>query len=222
MPRILVFDVNETLLDVQSLAPVFNPAFNERASLGEWFSRLLLYSEAVTLAGAYFDFPTLARATLRMTAGQHAQELSDEAADRIVQGMSSLRPHPEVRGALESLKHAGLRMVALSNSAQRTLDAQIANAGLKDLFERNFSVDSVRRFKPAPEPYRMVASELGVPASELTMVAAHAWDVLGAMQVGYSGAFVARPGKVLFPLGPRPEIEGADLAAVASKIIARQ
>jgi 2-haloacid dehalogenase len=56
---------------------------------------------------------------------------------------------------------------------------------------------------------------------DLRLVAAHAWDVVGALQAGYVAAFVARPGKVLFPLGPMPDIVASDCEAVAQRIIER-
>ncbi|MDE3164373.1 MAG: haloacid dehalogenase type II, partial [Acidobacteriota bacterium] len=105
------------------------------------------------------------------------------------------------------------------NSPPATLEAQMANANLQQYFERNFSVDSVRRFKPAPEPYRMVASELEVDTSALRLIAAHAWDVGGAMQAGCAGAFVARKDKALFPLMKRPDIIGRHLREVSQAII---
>jgi 2-haloacid dehalogenase len=111
-------------------------------------------------------------------------------------------------------------MVALTNSAPAAARQQLTHAGLIDVFERVFSVDEVRRFKPAPEPYRFVARELGVETHVLRMVAAHAWDIVGAMQAGCAGAFVARPGKVLYPLAPPPDIVGAGLRAVAEQIVA--
>ena len=222
MPRIIVFDVNETLLNVRHLEPLFEEAFSDKAALREWFSLLLLHSEVATLAGPYFDFATLGRAALQMTASSRGVALSEQTAERILEGMVSLPPHPEVADALQVLLNAGLRLVTLTNSSQRVVDQQIINAGLDRFFERNFSVDTVHRFKPAPEPYRMVATELGVETRDLRMVAAHAWDIVGAMQAGCAGAFISRPGKVLFPLGPQPDIEGPDLATVARQILERE
>jgi 2-haloacid dehalogenase len=92
-------------------------------------------------------------------------------------------------------------------------------ANLEEYFERNFSVETVRKYKPAPEPYRLVATEFGVLMGQLRMVAAHAWDVGGAMRAGCAAAFVARPGKAGFPLFPSPEIAGNDLGEVAEAII---
>jgi 2-haloacid dehalogenase len=90
------------------------------------------------------------------------------------------------------------------------------------LFERSFSVDTVRRFKPAPEAYRSVAETLKVPIGQLRLVAAHAWDVVGALRAGCAAAFVARPGKVLYPLGPTPDIVGPDFKQVAQQIVAAE
>src|SRR5216684_2735256 len=93
-----------------------------------------------------------------------------------------------------------------------------ANARLTAFFERSFSVDAVRRFKPAAEAYRSVADALGVPIDRLRLVAAHAWDVVGALGAGCAAAFVARPGKVLYPLGPTPDIVGLDFRDVAGQL----
>jgi 2-haloacid dehalogenase len=111
--------------------------------------------------------------------------------------------------------------VYLSDGRQHAAShpAQLKSAGIREHFERSFSVDPVRQFKPAPNVYRLVASELGVDLSQLRLVAAHAWDVLGAMRAGCSAAFIARPGKALYPLAERPDIVGADLRQVASSII---
>lgn len=222
MPRIIVFDVNETLLNVRQLGPLFEEAFGDKAALRDWFSLLLLHSEVATLAGPYFDFATLGRAALQMSASSRGVVLSEQTAARILEGMASLPPHAEVPDALQALRNAGLRLVTLTNSTQRVVDEQIRNAGLDPFFERNFSIDTVHRFKPAPEPYRLVATELGVETPDLRMVAAHAWDIVGAMQAGCAGAFISRPGNVLFPLGPQPDIAGPDLSTVARQILERE
>jgi 2-haloacid dehalogenase len=134
--------------------------------------------------------------------------------------MRRLPAHPEVAGALERLRDAGLRLASLTNSTEEVARAQLEHAGLIDLFELVLSADTVGRLKPAPEPYRMAAERLGVAVGEVRLVAAHAWDVAGAARAGCATAFVARPGKVLDPLVERPEVVGADLAEVADAILA--
>jgi 2-haloacid dehalogenase len=78
----------------------------------------------------------------------------------------------------------------------------------------------VAHLKPAPQPYLEVAERCDVPIGEVRLVAAHWWDVAGALSAGCQAAFVARPGMVLSPLGRRPGIIGPDLASVAEQIIA--
>lgn len=56
----------------------------------------------------------------------------------------------------------------------------------------------------------MAAARLGDAIGEIRLIAAHAWDV---------AAFVARPGQVLDPLAPRPDIVGADVNEVADGIL---
>jgi 2-haloacid dehalogenase len=220
MARIIVFDVNETLLDVDALRPHFARAFGDELVLREWFSTVLLYSEVASLAGPYSDFGAIGGAALDMTATSRGVSLSTGDRTRILGGMRSLPAHPDVREGLRRLKDAGFRTVTLTNSAAAVVEQQMNNAGLGEFFERSFSVDTVRRFKPAPDPYRYVATELAVDADTLRMVAAHAWDIVGAMQAGWAAAFVARPGKVLYPLAPTPDIVESDLRAVAERIIA--
>jgi 2-haloacid dehalogenase len=93
------------------------------------------------------------------------------------------------------------------------------NSGLRDYFEQVLSADNVKRLKPAPEPYRMAAESLGVEVEGVRLVAAHAWDVAGALRAGCAAAFVARPGMVLDPLVEPPDVVGADLREVADRIL---
>jgi 2-haloacid dehalogenase len=113
-------------------------------------------------------------------------------------------------------------MVTLTNSAPASVAQQLKNAGLTDFFERSFSVDAVRKYKPAAETYQYVARELGVATSGLRMIAAHAWDVHGALRAGCAATFIARPGHAVFPAGPKPDTSAPDLRAAADRIIAAE
>ena len=219
MPRVIVCDVNETLLDVAALEPDFKDVFGDGRVLQDWFATVLLYSEVATLAGPYTDFASIAGAALDMTATARNVTISPDKRTRILQGMLKLPPHADVRDGLQAMRDAGLRLVTLTNSAPTAVQQQLTNAGLAPFFERSFSVDTVRRFKPAPEAYRSVAEALRVPVDQLRLVAAHAWDIVGALRAGCAAAFVARPGKVLYPLGPQPDIVGPDFRRVAQAIV---
>ena len=62
---IIVFDVNETLLDLEAIRPVFDRIFNDSAAMRLWFAGLITYSEALTLAGVYVPFTDIGGAVLR-------------------------------------------------------------------------------------------------------------------------------------------------------------
>jgi 2-haloacid dehalogenase len=219
VPRVCVFDVNETLLDLGALDLSFEWAFGDDAARREWFSQLLQSALVATVTGAYSDFGTIGSSALQMTAARRGVDLSDEDRQRILGGMRELPPHPEVAESLSRLRDAGLRLATLTNSTQQVAEAQLNNAGLADSFEQSLSADAVRRLKPASEPYRMAADSLEVEVEEVRLIAAHAWDVMGAMRAGCAAAFVARPGMVLDPLAEPPDVVGADLSEVADGII---
>lgn len=217
--RILVFDVNETLLDIEVLHPLFARVFGDARVMRQWFAELILYSQALSLSGEYTDFGKLSVAVLRMVATIRQVSLSDTDIDEFIETMRNLPPHREAAEALERLGQAGFRMVTLTNSAPQAGKALLDNAGLSHHFERLFSVDAVQRYKPARETYKHVANELGTEPSTLRMIAAHTWDTLGASAAGYAAALVTRPGNAPLLVGDQPDIIEPNLIAIADRII---
>jgi 2-haloacid dehalogenase len=217
--RVLVFDVNETLLDLAALRDPFARAFGDAAPLGEWFARLLHASLAATLTDSYEDFASIGRRALEAAAARRGVDLPDADRDAILGTMRRLPAYPDVPDALERLRSAGFPLATLTNSSGDLVRAQLEHAGLLELFDRELSVEEVRRYKPAPEPYLMAAERLGVPPSAMRMVAAHDWDVWGAIRAGCAAAYVART-DVPFVLGRPPDLAGPDLSAVAEGILA--
>ena len=219
MARVCVFDVNETLLDLGTLDQHFERIFGDASVRQAWFGQFLASWLTMTVIDAYSNFGTIGGSALEMVAERQGVNLSDEDKQQILSGMQELPPHPEVVENLSRLRDAGIRLAALTNSTQQVAEAQIENAGLHEHFEQVLSADTVKRLKPAPEPYRLAADSFGVEIGQIRLVAAHAWDVAGALHAGCMAAFVARPGMVLNPLIERPDVVGADLREVADQII---
>lgn len=107
--------------------------------------------------------------------------------------MRHLPPHPDVRPAITLLRGHGFRVATLTNSRLRVLADQLANAEITDLFDTTMTIEPVRKFKPHPDTYRSGAKRLGITINEMRLVAAHDWDVSGAIRAGAAAAFVARP-----------------------------
>ncbi|WP_375259183.1 haloacid dehalogenase type II [Citreimonas sp.] len=222
-PSTLVFDVNETLLDLTTLEPVFGRIFANAAVMREWFAQLILYSEAMTLAGQYAPFGELAGSALRMVGETQGIPVSDADVEDLKAHIVAMPALPDVVPALEKLRDAGFRLVTLTNSAPGPSPTPLERAGLAVFFDRSFSVHEVGRFKPAPECYRLVAEELGVEPQDLCMIACHHWDVLGAQAIGCAGAFVTRPGNAVLsvPGLTAPDVTADDMGALADEIVAR-
>lgn len=217
--RVIVFDVNETLLDIESLNPFFERTFGDARVMRQWFAELILYSQALTLSGSYTPFGQLAVAVLKMIAEIRGMPMQASSVDAFKEHMARLPAHHDAAPALQMLGDAGFRRVTLTNSAPDIGKAVLEKAGLARYFETQFSVDAVKRFKPAVETYRSVATALGAEAGALRLVAAHTWDTQGAMAAGWRAALVTRPGNAALPVGAQPDIIEQDLLAVAKRII---
>ena len=219
--RVLLFDVNETLLDMSALDAHFIRVFGDARVRREWFAAMLGSALLFTVTGPYVDFGAHFRTALRLVAERHGITLASADEQAVLGGVRALPAHPDVRPALERLRAAGFRMAAFTNSVLAVEEAQLENAGIRGLFEEALSADEARRLKPAREAYETAANRMGVPVSGTRLVAAHAWDVAGALRAGAAAAFVARPGMQWNPLIERPDVWGADLAEIADQIIAR-
>jgi 2-haloacid dehalogenase len=217
-PGVIAYDVNETLLDLSALDAPFAEVLGDAALRPAWFGTMLQLSFVGVITGNHVDFTTAQHAALRMIAQRVGTELSDQDAERIVGGMQRLPAHPEVPGAIALLRDAGFRQVTITNSPLAVARAQLAFAGLDGLVDDVLSADEVEQLKPGPRPYALVAERSGVSVGDVMLVAAHAWDVSGALAAGTRAAFVARPGMVPSPIGDGPELVVADIDALAHEL----
>ena len=222
MPGTIAFDVNETLLDLGALNPHFESAFGDRGVRKEWFAELLKQAFVTTITHSYSNFGDIGRSALRVMETRHRNDLSEQQRSRILHAMQELPPHADVIAGFESLRAAGWRLVALTNSTLQVAEAQLGNAGLRTYLDRVFSADSVQRLKPAKEPYQMVARELGLEPKSLMVAAAHAWDIAGASNAGCMTAFISRQGQVFDSLTPAPQFTAADVPDLAKQVIAQE
>lgn len=218
-PELLIFDVNETLLDMSPVKEQVNKALENDFAFNCWFPQLLNYAMVETITGTYHSFGEIAAATLNMTAHSLGRELKEEQISAILESLSVLPPHSEVEQALIELQKAGFKLVALTNGAPSVAKQQMEYAGLSNHFARIFSVEEVKAFKPSAKTYRYVLSEMKVEAQNAMMVAAHGWDIAGAQSAGLQAAFIARKGKSMYPLADEPEMNAKDLTEFSSIIL---
>jgi 2-haloacid dehalogenase len=217
---LITFDVNETLLDLESVAPIFSRIFGESAVMRLWFADLILYSEALTLAGVYVPFTDIG-AVLAMLAKTRGITISDGDKADLTNTFATMPPHPEVPAALDKLRAAGFRLFTLTDNLLEIQTRQLEHGGIVDRFERRFSVDEVGHHKPSHEAYAYVEAQLGARPSDMLLIASHTWDTIGALGAGWHAALIKRPGNEVLDVGPQPEVSGSDLNDVADQLIAR-
>ncbi|AXG74063.1 haloacid dehalogenase type II [Flavobacterium arcticum] len=220
-PKVLFFDVNETLLDLTVMKKQVGKALNGREDLlSLWFTTMLQYSLVVTASGQYEHFGYIGAAALQMVAANNGITITqDEARKIIVDSIRALPAHLEVKTALSLLKKDGYKLVSFTNSSNEGVKTQFENAGLTEYFDERLSVEDVGKFKPATDTYAWGARKMGVKPEECMLIAAHGWDVAGALWAGWRAAFISRPGQQLFPLAPKTEIAENDLEKIAQILV---
>ncbi len=220
-PKVIIFDVNETLLSLDPLKVSVGGALGGREDLLPlWFSTMLHCTLVETLTDTYHDFGEIGTAALMMVAEAQGVALTRaEAQKAVVPPLCALPPHPDAAAGLKALRKDGrFRLVTLSNSSDAEAKAKLTGAGLIGLFDGSYTVELLKKYKPHPDTYRSVLDDLNLKPEEGLMVAAHAWDLAGAKRVGLQTAFIARPGKTLYPNTARPDAVVNNLLELAEQL----
>jgi 2-haloacid dehalogenase len=221
MNRAVVFDVNETMLDLGALDALFTGWFGDPVARKEWFAQTLHYAMTLAATREFRSFGEVGLAALAELARRRGVSLPEDAATRLREAVLRLPAHPDVAPALRTLRDAGLLTAALSNNPLPVVRKQLDHSGLSPLFDEIMSVDEAGALKPAPEVYGFAVTRLQLPLGSIWMVAAHGWDIAGATCAGLRGAFVARSGQSPDPFAP-PEIIADDLPTIAHAILAAE
>lgn len=214
-PLVIAFDVMETLFPLDPLGERLQAAGQPPELLPLWFTRLLRDAFALTASGGYQPFAELALGALRAVA-----DLLEETAQEVVSGFTTLAPHPKAAEAMRLAREGDIRVITLSNGSAQSTATLLERSGLDRHVEQVVSVEAMRRWKPAPEPYLHAATVCGVPPDRMALVAAHAWDTHGAhragLQTGWISRFESRWSEAFDP----PDVTGPDLVAVVRALLA--
>ena len=188
-PRVVLLDVFETMLRVDALRDRFVDVGCSGDEVALFFARTLRDGMALTLAGPAPPFLDVARAALRTVTGP---ELSEEAVAHVLSGLRELPPHPDVEPALTALVGARVPTYAFTHGNAAVASAALDRAGLRTYLREVLSTEAVRAFKPAPRTYAWACARLDAAPEHTALVAAHSWDVHGAISAGLVGALATR------------------------------
>lgn len=220
--RLIVLDVNETLFGLEPVATAFAEAGLDPAHVELWFARVLRDGFAVALTGGIAVFPDVARHHVRVLAEQRGLVVGAEQVDGVVAGFQQVEPHADVAAGLRRARDADVATVALTNGTVEVTEGFLDRAGLRDLVGRVVDATTAGRWKPAAEPYREVLATADVAAAQAGMVAAHPWDIGGAMAVGMAGGYVDRHQVSWPPYIDPPTVQGPGVDSVIEALLARE
>ncbi|MGL4780852.1 MAG: haloacid dehalogenase type II [Bacteroidales bacterium] len=219
-PKVIFIDVLETLLDINPLKEEIAKLLGGRRDLAEcWFTNLLLYSLVDTLNDRLHTFRDIAFSSFEMLATANNIIYTKDEVLKVLNMVSQAPPHSDVPEGLRLLKTAGYKLVTLTNSSLTTVNEQIHFAGIEEYFDACISVDDIGYFKPHRHVYRRAAERMGVEPEECLLIAAHGWDIAGALESGMRAAFIARKNSAIYPLAQAPEIAEDTLIDVAEQLL---
>lgn len=217
----IIFDAYGTLFDVYSISALAERLFpGKGTALAElWRDKQIEYTRLRTLSNAYKPFWEVTQDALLFTCRKLHLELTLDAQTQLMGQYAKLQAFPEVVAVLQSLKSRGLKLAILSNGNPDMLSVAVQAAGLSELFTQVLSVDTVKKFKTAPETYQLGPDTLGVSAKDSLFVSSNCWDICGAAWFGYRTFWVNRSQAPLDELGITPNAQGQTLDDLARFVL---
>lgn len=216
-PRVVAFDIVGTVFPLEPLRPAIQALGLPPSGLEHWFAAGLRDAFALSASGDFKPFASVLGAALDQVLAEQRLPPAPAARDALIGRMKRLPPRADAVAAFETVRAAGMRIVALSNGAGAATSALLEQAGLDRLVAHVVSVEEVKRFKPHPEVYERALRVARVKARRMALVAMHPWDINGAAAAGLTTAYVA--GGVPYPSSMRPpDLQADGLLEVARRI----
>ncbi len=220
--KVCLFDVNETILNLETLDPIFIQIFGLKEYREIWFQSALNTAFALSLTDSYVKFSEILETTLETLASALKINISPEQKNNFKAALAQLKPHSDVIKGLLVLRAFGYRIAALTNSTLESTIQIFEKNNLIPYFERVLSVDSVQTYKPSKKTYAFAARELKVQNQDIWMIAAHPWDLQGAAHAGCKTALIIRNSKPENNLFRKPNFQSNNLYELASMIKAQE
>ncbi len=216
-PRVMVFDVNETLSDMSPMAQRFTAVGAPAHLAATWFASLLRDGFALTATGANPAFAELGAEALRNSLSEQVGDV-DAAVEHIMSGFASLPVHPDVVEGIRSLHSLDISLVTLSNGSTAVAQGLFNRNDIADCFDRLLSVDKAPLWKPAESAYNFALKACACEASEAMLVAVHPWDIHGAHQAGLATAWINRTGAHYPAYFTAPDMEATSMVDLATQL----
>lgn len=219
-PKLLVFDVNETLSDMSPMGQRFEDVGAPGHLAKTWFAGLLRDGFALTAVNASESFARIAAEALSTSLhGLTLNRGTDEAVEHIMAGFAGLDVHADVQDGIRALSDLGIRLVTLTNGAASVAEALFDRAGIRDHFETLLSVEQAGTWKPAAGAYAYALAQCGVDPTDAMLVAVHPWDIDGAARAGLATTWINRTGGPYPDYFTAPDLQVGSVVELADQLV---
>jgi len=191
-----VFDAYGTLFDFAAAAARFSDELGdkEKPLTDTWRVRQLEYSWLRSLMGEYIPFWQVTQDALDYAMAVLGID-NPGLRKKLLDVYWELDAFPEVPEMLGKLKAGGLKTAILTNGSPEMVQGAIDSAGIGDVLDESFSVDTVKIFKPDPRVYQMVPDTFDIDATRVCFMSSNAWDAAAAANFGFRVVWVNRYGQ---------------------------
>ena len=216
--KLVIFDVNETMFSLDSIATKFETLGLPNLSASLWFSNILKEGFANSSIGNFQTFKKIANNELKRIFLKFKIKYHNCYSSIIFDEFSKLKAHKDIIDSIRLLENKKLKMVTLTNGSKDNTLKLLKNSGLQSYISRCFSINELRTWKPDKKTYIYVCKEMNVPPSKTLMIAAHAWDVNGAKKAGLKTGYITRYEKVLSEIYTEPDLVDNNCFSIIKRI----
>lgn len=217
-PKLILFDVYETLLDMSMVESKMNDLLNSKRSYRIWIELLMQYCLLESSSGQFHDFSTVSHAALTTTGEIVGHSVTDQMNEDIMLLMKHAPLHEAVEEGLSKLNDQGYRLAALTNASVSIIKERMDATGLVSYFEFVISAEQIKKYKPSRESYEAVSKKAGLAPSEILVATSRGWDLCGAVNAGMRTVFIQHGHRNLYPLAPEPIMKAKNLVELAQQL----
>lgn len=215
----IVFDMIGTCFSLERPQERLLALGAPESALQLWFAQALRDAFAWSHAGGYQPLKHVLEAELPRTLALLGIEASPEARSHVVSAFSELELVPGALEVLQRLAAANWDVIALTNGSFDLTQELLERSSALQYFTDVHSCDELEITKPHPRVYQLLPQ---VAAGSVWMVAAHAWDIAGAIRAGLKTAFVTAGEREYLSIYPQPDVLAPDLMGAVDQIRAKE
>ncbi|KAG1694878.1 (S)-2-haloacid dehalogenase [Nymphon striatum] len=208
-PKNIAFDVYGTLINTHGVVSKLEEIVGDTAQAfsNTWREKQLEYSFRRGLMQKYQNFAVCTSQALDYTCSFYALDLSDSEKQALLESYKTLPAFDDVTEGLTTMRNSGHKLYAFSNGSAEAVEMLLVAAGIRNFFDGVVSVDDLQTFKPNPSVYHHFMKQSDSSAENAWLISSNPFDVIGAVNVGMSAAWVKRSEQALFdPWGIDPTI----------------